>query len=59
MRVYIRIEYFEEEKKHRGNTSINYPFEYDPKKYKEELTEEFKRIISEYPELISLNINIH
>ena len=59
MRACIKIEYFVEEKQYRGNTSINYPFEYDPKKYKEELTEEFKRIMNKYPELMSLNISIH
>lgn len=58
MKVYITIEYFAEEKPYRGNTSIKYPFELDPERYKEELIEEFKRIINEYPELMYLTISI-
>jgi hypothetical protein len=59
MKAYIRIEYSEEEKKYRGDTFIKYPFEYDPKKYREELIEEVKRILNEYPGIISFNFDIH
>lgn len=59
MRAYILVEYFEEEKKYRGKAAIKYTFEYDPKKYEEEFVEEFKRIMNKYPELMSLNIDIH
>ena len=59
MRVYIAVEYFEEERKYGGNTFVKYPFVYNPEEFKKELVEEFKRIVNKYPELISLNISIH
>ena len=54
----IRIEYFEEKKEYKGNASVEHSFIYNPKNYKEELIEEVKKIISEYPTLISFSISI-
>lgn len=59
MKVYIAIEYFEEEGKNKGNSFIKYPFEYNPEEYQKELIEEIKRILNKYLGLISLNISIH
>jgi len=54
----IRIEYFEEKREYKGNASVEHSFIYDKKSYKEELIEEVKKILNEYPTLICFSVSV-